>query len=254
MVIENFMGDGVDQRFVVSFANTFLAPLNGAAARIAENRDPIAPDNPLLKAEHLRADLIQQSMDMARDARDAWHEIMFFSIYATPAMRWFGRKYNDARPLGTDAEPRSPREGQQALLHVETGDFVEAVIRMLVLLADSRGSVRRDRLERAARVLNQDEPFRSLDQDHRARIIHQQTLIVEFAREEAIASPPLLLRTEEKRALAGKIVRSVAGEIEDMAPATLALIQKMHHVPGLPEVTSSVTEDPLRTRGETATA
>ena len=48
---------------------------------------------------------------------------------------------------------------------------------MLVLLAESRGSVRCDRLERSAKVLSQDEPFTSLGAERRVALIHEQTVI-----------------------------------------------------------------------------
>ena len=53
-------------------------------------------------------------------------------------------------------------EVQEILLGVDRGGFEEAVIRMLILLAESRDEVRRDRLERSAHVLTKDETFAAL--------------------------------------------------------------------------------------------
>ena len=53
-------------------------------------------------------------------------------------------------------------EVQAILLNIDRGGFAEAVIRMLIMMAESRGPVRRDRLERSAKVLGHDEPFASL--------------------------------------------------------------------------------------------
>ena len=96
-------------------------------------------------------------------------------------------------------------------MHIEEGGFCEAVIRMLILLADSRGNVRRDRLERSARVLTQDEPFKSLNADERSFILQEQTLIVEFAPELAIETLPKLLissfHTRLRRAVRGQPVQ-----------------------------------------------
>jgi hypothetical protein len=233
------------QRTLVSSATPGAGALAAAAERVAANRRPVGVDNPFVKAERLWSEVAQQSMDIARDMRDAWYETAFYGIYASPAARWFGRKHGFARTLKSAAELKALPEVQQALLALEAGGFVEAVIRMLVLLADSRGAVRRDRLERATQVLGGDEPFRSVSADRRARIIHQQTLIAEFAPQAALAALPALLRTPEERALAARTVLYVAGELNEMAPGTLTLLQEMHRRLDLPPVTDGVADDPL---------
>jgi hypothetical protein len=116
---------------------------------------------------------------------------------------------------------------------------------MLVLLADSRGNVRRDRLERASRVLTKDEPFCSIAPHARAMILHEQTLIATFAREAAIATLPDLLPTPESRDLALRTVQFIPGLIEEMAPETLELLQHFHGVLGVAPITEDVLEDPL---------
>lgn len=92
-----------------------------------------------------------------------------------------------------------------------------------------------------ARVLTEDEPFRALGADKRARIIHEQTLIVEFAHEEAIASLP----TAKDRELAAQVMLYVPGWIADMAPDTQAMIARVRALLGQPGAMVDVTEDPL---------
>ncbi len=52
-------------------------------------------------------------------------------------MRWFGRTKQPGRTLKRKDELRSLPPVQAALMHIEEGGFCEAVIRMLILLADS---------------------------------------------------------------------------------------------------------------------
>lgn len=233
------------QRGFFSTRNPLMAPVEQIAKTVAEGRKPVAQDNPFALAEKLWADAFEQSIDIVRDIRDAWYEIAFYSIYATPQMRWFGRNFAFARTRKSQEELVALPEVQSALRHVRSGGFVEAVIRMLVLLADARGNVRRDRLERSARVLTKDEPFRSLPMAERAQVIHEQSLIVEYAGEAAIESLADLLKTQEERQRAAEVVQFVPGPLDEMEPRTLAMLQRFRHVLGLAPAVSDVLEDPL---------
>lgn len=130
-------------------------------------------------------------------------------------------------------------------MHMEQDGFPEAVIRMLVFLAGNRSTVRRDRLERSARVMPQDEPFRSLGADRRAMIIHQQTLIFTFEPERAIDTLPLLMKDRAERELALRVVQFTPGAIEEMSSHTVSLLQCFRDVLGLDTLIGDIYEDPL---------
>jgi Protein of unknown function (DUF3141) len=155
------------QRLMFSEHNPAFQGAKPIAAVVQEQRRPAAADNPFIQAERLWADMVQQSFDVMRDLRDCFYEVLFLAIYGTPAMHWIGRFQAFQRTKKDPAELRYLPSVQALLLNVERGGFAEAVIRMLILLAESRGSVRRDRLERSAKVLSHDEPFASLGLERR---------------------------------------------------------------------------------------
>ncbi|WP_420411420.1 DUF3141 domain-containing protein [Roseibium sp.] len=233
------------QRTMMSSLNPMLSGLPEMAEKIKEDRTPAEQDNPFSELERVGAAMFEQSLDLFRDLRDTWYENLFYSIWGSPYMRWFGRTHQPGRTLKRKEDLRSLPPVQAALMHIEEGGFCEAVIRMLILLADSRGNVRRDRLERSARVLTQDEPFKSLTPDARSFILQEQSLIVEFARDKAVTTLPKLLKTRQDRELASKVVRYVPGAIEEMTPHTLEMMQRFQDVLDLPPVSDNVTEDPL---------
>lgn len=232
-------------RAMVSSKNPVMTHVASAAEAVREKRQPAARDNPFLAVEALMADTIEQSIDFWRDTRDMMYELTFHSIWGSPWARRFGSTHEARRTLKNKDELRNLPEVANAIYNAENGGFVEAVIRMLILLADNRGTVRRDRLERSSQVLTRDEPFKSLGAERRANIIHEQTLIATYEPELAIETLPTLLPEREERELAAKIVRFIPGDIAEMSPTTLALLNRFHQVLDLPPFNGNIDSDPL---------
>ncbi len=221
------------------------------AQKVAAERQPADANNPFLFAERLWADKHRAMRSTPiRDIRDAMYEMTFLGIYSSPAMLRLGEKFAFER---TRKDPKALRylpEVQSVLLNVDRGGFEEAVIRMLILMAESRATVRRDRLERSARVLGHDEPFASLGADKRAALIHEQSLIVEFEPERALETLPDLLSDPAERQRAIEVVEFIAGAIEEMEPATIQLVQRFHSALGLKGLAlPGPRQDPLRANG-----
>lgn len=237
------------QRGLLSGRNPMMGAVTALAESVKEEREPALADNPFVQAEQVFAALFEQSIDFFRDVRDAMYENAFFSMWATPWASTFGQPNLPGRTLKNEAELRALPEVQTALHHLSQGGFAEAVIRMLILLADSRGEVRRDRLERAGQVLTEDEPFRSLSTDRKRQIIDEQTLVVQFEREAAILTLPDLLRSTEDRKLAAAVAQYVPGSIDEMSPGTLEMLQRFRHVLKLPPLSGDIDKDPLAGRG-----
>lgn len=237
------------QRRAFSGKNPMLAWLPAAAeqARAARSDTPPGADNPFVLAERLWAAGVEQSLDFWRDLRDACYETAFFALYGGPFMRWAGRLNNFTRTHKEPGELRLMPQAQAALMNVGRGGFPEAVIRMMLLLSEARGSVRRDRLERSAHMLSSDEPFASLGAQRRAQLIHEQSIIVEFEREAAIETLPQLLPQPADRARAVGAVEFVAGSIEEMEPRTIHMLQRIRKVLGLaPIETNLMLANPLK--------
>lgn len=202
-----------------SSRNPAAMAVAGAAAQLPD-RAPIAADNPFLMAERLWANMVEDSLDMMRVGREIGMEMAFLSIWANPLALWYGKPKAHTRTHKSATDMRALPEVQTALSRIKLGDMPEAVIRMLILLADSRGDVRADRLQRSWEVQNERAPFKDMTEVSRLSLIREQTLIVHFERDAALAALVDLLPAPADRQAALDTVRFVVGPDAEMSKAT----------------------------------
>ncbi len=222
------------RRYMVSDQNPAMAPLAGLAATVKENRAPLSPDNPFLALERAWADGVEQSIDRWRDMRDAWQESAFHAVYGTLAA--FGVAGEAVPGPGgpvADALGDLP-DVRAALARIAEGGYAEAVVRMMILLAKARGGVRRNRLERSNALLTGEEPFASLSSAARQALIREQTVVVEMAPDEAVATLPELLPDPSDRSRALSTVSDVAGPEEEMGERAQAMLARLRQVLAAP--------------------
>lgn len=217
-------------RRVFSDDNPVMALISAAADKVGHTRQPVSGPNLFVAGEQLVAQAVSQSMDLWRDLRDAAYESTFLSIYGTPFMHWLGHSHANERTRKDPNELRHLPEVQAMLLGVDHAGFEAAVIRMLILLAESRGSVRRDRLERSAEVLTTHEPFASLGGEKRAALIREQSIIVEYESQAALSALPRLLPSTQQRQEALACVHYIVGARDEMEPHSLAMLEAMEHL------------------------
>jgi pimeloyl-ACP methyl ester carboxylesterase len=211
------------QHYFFSHRNPLFTNLGEMATAARARRTPAAKDNVFVRLEQLQADVIERSFDLYRDARDAAIEITFHALYGTPWMRRLGAARH-ARPRSHDIS-KFPHV-QQAIRKAKMGGYAEGVIRMLILLARARGAVRRDRLERSDKLLHSRPPFNSMTPEVRSHMIYEQSLIVQFAGNEAITTLADLLKDPVDRYRSLNLVLDVAGPVEDMDEATTAMFMR----------------------------
>jgi pimeloyl-ACP methyl ester carboxylesterase len=234
------------RRKIFSDGTPGMAAVASLAQQIKAQRKAAPADNAFREAEALWVELTAQIFDFYRDLRDAWSELAFFGLYASPLMEWVGRTHNFQRTLKDPSELRFLPEVRAILLNIDRGGFAEAVIRMLIVLAEARGSVRRSRLERSAHVLSNDEPFASLGAERRAELIHEQSVIVEFEKDLAVEALARLLPEAAERQKAVGVVEFIAGALEEMEPHTIKALQLFRRVLGLPPLeVRPAAADPL---------
>jgi hypothetical protein len=211
------------QQLFFSHKNPLFVTIEDIAADVRAQRTAGSGENPLIAVERLVADQIERNFNLARDLRDASIELSFHALYGTPWMRRLGEN-RQRQPKSHDIA-KLPHV-QEAIKKSRLGGYAEGIVRMLILLARSRGSVRRDRLERSDKLLHSRPPFSSMTAEHRSRLIYEQSLIVEFAGSEAISTLADLLADPVDRYSALNLVLDVAGPVEDMDAPTIAMFRR----------------------------
>jgi pimeloyl-ACP methyl ester carboxylesterase len=234
------------ERVAFSDANPLMAPVKDLAEKARAERRPVGKDNPFRAMEGLVADQIEQNLNLFRDMRDAMFEIAFQGFYGSPLMRFLGAADVAERKDKAMADLRELPEVREALASIDVGGEAEGSIRMLELLSEARGYVRRSRLEKALHLFDTEEPFASMDDQARAAMIHRQALIVQFAPDAAITSLPRLLDTAQERERAIHFVYRIAGPIETMHPDALALFRRFEEMLGQPPIAGEADAEAVR--------
>ncbi len=222
------------RRTLLSDKNPATLPIAPLAEAARTARKPAPPANPFFKTEKLFAGLIAQTMDFWRDVKSATDELTFFSIYANPLLAGLARTETAEPNIGLDATMRELPAVRESVRNVAQGGYVEAVLRMLILMARSRGEVRQSRLERSNAILRSAEPFASLGEEERTRLINTQTLIIDFEPEQAIATLPTLLPHAADRERAIALVEQIAGDPAEMSEPTVLMLAHLRAALGLP--------------------
>ena len=219
------------RRYALSDMNPWMGPISSLAGLARENRRQAAPDNPFLAFEKAFADSVEYGLNAMRDVRDAWVEIAFHGVYGTlNASGVTGEDYTAEAEAArasvtTDAPQRAEAEAKLA-----QGGYAEAVIRMMILLADARGAVRRSRLARSNQLLTTEAPFAQMSAADRMAVIRDQTMIATLFPEEAIRTLTALLPDAASRRKALKAVETVAGPDEELGDNARARLQRLREV------------------------
>ncbi len=211
------------QRVMFSDKNPIMPMLDKAAESITQERKPASKDNPFIMAEKVSSELIEAQLNMYRSMRDSMTETSFFSIYTSPLIKAIISPKDSGLPKHSIVDVRQLPEVHHVLANIDQGGLAEGVVRILHLLNDARGYVRRTRLERELIALGHSKLFPDMDHEEIVKIVHQQALIVDFEPKLAIDSLPILLNSVDSQNKALKLVMDIAGPRDTMHPFALKM-------------------------------
>jgi pimeloyl-ACP methyl ester carboxylesterase len=201
------------QRWAVSDLNPFLWPLKGMADMAKANRAPRDDDGPMAAMERSTAAIVSASWDLYRDLRDATVENLFFRTYGPMGIGLTAAEKESVPEKTIDV--RNTPQVAAALSRIEEGDRTRAMVRTALLLVKAgTGRRRLSAMKRVRELVGQEIGLLDMPTDIARGIIREQSFIVDFEPERALAALPKLLRTSDDRRRVIDLLDQVEGRIE----------------------------------------
>jgi hypothetical protein len=219
-----------------SDANPLMASVGHLSRWVRDHRNPDANNNPFISMQEAVSRQIVTMLDAWRDARDAWCEQLFFSVYGSPAVQAMA---------GVDAAPTRPmRKAPKSWLHNELlqgriadlkaripdGGLREAVVRSVLYVGVSRNAVDERGFEMVRRIRRSQTGMPQLPLADFKALVREQYLMLLIDPEASVAAIPSMLPADPEIRLGTfdlvKRVLSAPGEIVGEAAERLKQIER----------------------------
>jgi hypothetical protein len=222
------------QRWAFSDRNPWLAAVPTLAAAARANRRPRAPDNLDRQAERLYSEYVSAALDLYRDLRDAASEAAFFQVYGNMLSLSMADERAAIRRR-TPFDARALPAVRQVLDEIEQGGLADAIIRTGILVVKAGGGKRRlAQMEHTRALLAPTGVLRHIDEDELRRLLHEETLVVEFEPQRAKTSLPKLVKSADDRQKLNRVFDSLEAAVELDARQRTLLTELRRLVPRPP--------------------
>lgn len=191
-------------------------------------KQPTLANNIFVQMEKLMMENLVNTLDFWRDWHGFMQESTFFTIWGMPWLRTYGQ-VEKSRLLQKPADLTQALAVKQALKLVDKGGFVEAVLRMIVLISKgTEGKIDDTKMAKVAKTLTE-KPFNTLKEAEILAIMRQQTIIVRFEEQQALDTLPKLLKTAEEKRKALHILNTILDNPETLSQHLQAILAKITH-------------------------
>ena len=187
------------QQWIWSDRNPMMAGVAAAAAIARAHRQPRAADNAGRRAEQVDSETVSATLDLVRDLRDAAGEAAFFQVYGNLLSLQMADQRAAIRRQ-TRFDPRTLPAVRLVLDDIDRGGLPEAIVRAALLVAKAGGGKRKlAQMQSVRALLEPSGLLRGMTEDDLRRILHDETIVVEFEPVEAKRTMPRLVRSAADR-------------------------------------------------------
>jgi hypothetical protein len=219
--------------------NPLLAQWNRMAAWVRAGRTRVAVDNPFVTIEENISAAIVTALDAWRDARDAFVEKAFFSIYGSRALQAAAGIDPAAAP--TRRRPKSALHDQlvrsriaELKSHIAVGGLRAAVVRALLFVGMGRNAIDERGFESVRRIRATQQFLPGLTLSAFKALVREQSFMLIIDQKAALAAIPSMLPPEwEVRRKAFALIKEllgVRGKFSETDQGRLDLIAKLFEV------------------------
>ncbi|MBC2717186.1 MAG: DUF3141 domain-containing protein [Desulfobacteraceae bacterium] len=217
-------------RYAFADINPWMHIFQFLAPQVKENRRPVSPENAFVKLEKNVSQLISDSLNLYRDVRDQNQEFWFKAVYGNPWMLSFFKKSAEKTADDTDKENTCLVEWLDML---EDGGFAEGVVRIMVAMAHTDESLKRQVLKTYKQIIAADKRLKNLKEGEFKQMVRQQSCILHADRDKALNALPKLIPDKKDQAAAIKIAEQVALADQVFNDEEKALISRIRTSLGL---------------------
>jgi len=180
-------------------------------------------------AEHFASDCLSASLDLYRDLRDAAAEAAFYQVYGNMLTLSMADERAEMKRQAK-FDPRALPAVRQVLETIDEGGRREGLARIAMLISRAGGGKHRlSQLQRVREIIAHESDTGSMSEDERRRLLHEETIVVEFEPARAKRSLPGLLRTAADRRVARTMLDSLASQfpLDERQRALVAELRSM---------------------------
>jgi len=220
-----------------SDANPLMASIGHLSRWLQDHRNPAASDNPFIGLQEAVSRQIVTMLDAWRDARDAWYEQLFFSVYGSPPVQAMaGVEAAATRPMRKAPKSWLHNELLQARIadlrtRIPIGGLREALVRSVLYVGMSRNAVDERGFEMVRRIRRSQSGMPQLPLADFKALVREQYLMLLIDPEASVAAIPSMLPADPEIRLQTldlvKQVLSAPGEIAGEAAERLKRIERL---------------------------
>jgi pimeloyl-ACP methyl ester carboxylesterase len=186
-----------------SDVNPLMAPIADLAVDVADERRPVAADNPFLALEQAFSRQIVAGLDAWRDGMEALSEATFLSVYGSPLLQAsVGIDPSDTKPHRRASKTGLHRQVLKAKIdelkaQIGNGGLREGLARSLLYVAMASGAADERGFAAIRRMRGAEDGMPAMTLTEFKALIRDQFLILVIDEEAAVSAIPRLLPGEE---------------------------------------------------------
>ncbi|PIE71416.1 MAG: poly(3-hydroxyalkanoate) synthetase [Deltaproteobacteria bacterium] len=213
------------QRYGFSDLNPGMVGVKTLAPYVVENRKEAPSTNMFRKMESAVAESVENMWNLYRDLRDMGQEIMFQGIYHNPVVHHLfpdpgTTPEREAEKAKAKAQQAISQKADRAALvaKLESGDYGEALIRMLLAVIGADGSIDEKEMKHAETIIRERRRLQKMKPSELKAIVVEQSRILQTDFDGAIKALPKMMsrKVDRKRAFAlAESVSTADGELHE---------------------------------------